>query len=294
MYDFQRIQHGTILTHAVLAGLTPLIPVPLLDDWVKTIFLRRMVRQLSQGRGLSLPPEVHGALIQEDFWDNCVEGCLGIGFKLLRYAFRKIFFWVEWRRALNTVSITYYTGFLLDAALLDGYPLGAAYGVGQGGAAALPALDGAPTAAASEQQLAAAAYLREAIRRARYGANLKLIQRLIRPKDMLAAAFTLARRALGQLPRMLWALAAALWQGLLSAPGAVLRGVISFPRRVREVFYLRVQVLLGREKAPELLAVERLVRSMQDALLKIDPSHFDHLHDRLVEEMNSRKEADSF
>jgi hypothetical protein len=103
---------------------------------------------------------------------------------------------------------------------------------------------------------------------------------------MLLAAWALIRRALGQLPRMLLALVIAFWQGLRAAPGAVLRGVISFPRRVRDAFYLRVQVLLGREKAPELLAVERLVRSMQEALLKIDPAHFDSLRARLIEEIN--------
>ena len=293
MYSYERINHTIVLTHAVLAGLTPLIPIPFLDDWVKAIFLRRMVRQITLARGINLPNEVVDTLLQEDFWNNCLDGCLGITFRLLRELFSKVFFWIEWRRALNTVSITYYTGFLLDAALLDGYPLAAPVALpvtNPDAAAGSPNVAGTPPTAASLDALAyqinAATLLREAIRRARYGANLKLIQRLIRPRELLSAAWTLTRRSLAQLPRMLVAVLVALWQGMRAAPGAVLRGVIGFPRRARDAFYLRVQVLLGREKAPELLAVERLVHSMQESLLKIDPAYFDSLRVRLIEEIN--------
>ena len=42
---------GTIATHAVLAGLTPLIPVPVVDDIAKNYFRRRMVRGLAPRTG---------------------------------------------------------------------------------------------------------------------------------------------------------------------------------------------------------------------------------------------------
>ena len=35
-----------IITHAVLTGLTPLIPVPIVDDLVKSYFQRRLVREV--------------------------------------------------------------------------------------------------------------------------------------------------------------------------------------------------------------------------------------------------------
>jgi hypothetical protein len=263
MYDFKQVNHGTILTHAVLVGLTPLIPIPFVDDWAKTIFQRRMIRQVTQARGLTLNNQEIETLLQEDFWDNCLEGCVGVGLRLLREIFSKIFFWIEWRRALSLISITYYTGFLLDAALLDGYTF-----------------TGDP-----KNRLKEAAILYSAIRRTRAGANLKLIQRLVSPRALLGAAWTLVRRTIGMVPRMLLALPGAIWQGIRSAPGAVVRGVISFPRRVRNAFYLRIQVLLGREKAPEIQAVQRIAQSMQDALLRIDPSHFDALHQRLQAEL---------
>lgn len=257
MYNFSRIQHTVILIHALLVGLTPLIPIPFLDDWVKNIFLRRMVRQITAARGLALGnAEVEG-LLQEDFWSGCVEGCAYSVLYLLRELFSKIFFWIEWQRAINLVSVTYYTGFLLDAALLDGY-----------------ALQSSPEAAAR---------LGKAIRSARYGANMKIIQRLVRPWDFLKGALQMIRQAVGQLPKMLAALPGAFWQGLIATPGRVGNQVQSLPQRIRASFYLRIQVILGKEKAPEIRVIERLAQSMQEALLKMDSSHFDALYAKLQE-----------
>jgi hypothetical protein len=160
---------------------------------------------------------------------------------------------------VSLVSATYYTGFLLDAALLDGYPL-----------------QGSP---------AAAARLYAAIRRARYGANAKIIQRLLRPRAFLGGAWQLIRQAVATLPKMLVALPGAIWQGLISTPRRVGAGVQSLPQRIRSSFYLRIQVILGKEKAPEIRAVERLAQTMQEALLKMDSSPFDALHAQLQAEL---------
>ncbi len=261
MYSFSSINHITILVHALLAGLTPLIPIPFLDDWVKSIFLRRMVRQVASARGVALGNAEVEALLQEDFWNGCVEGCAYGVLYLLRELFSKIFFWIEWQRAFNLVSFTYYTGFLLDAALLDGYPL--------------------------RDSPEAAARLRDAIWRARHGANLKIIQRLIRPGAFLRGAWQIIRQAVGQLPKMLAALPGAIWSGLKSTPRRVGQGVQSLPGRIRTNFYLRIQVLLGREKAPEIRAIEQLARGMQERLLKMDSSYFDALYEKLRGELGN-------
>lgn len=266
LYEFTRIHHTVILTHSVLIGLTPLIPIPIVDDWIKSAFQRSLVRQLTGAHGVRLTNEQVDALIQESFWDGCVESCLGVIVYLLRELVSKVLFFLEWRRSFNLVGQTYYTGFLLDAALLDGYPL---------------AGDGKTTAEAAR--------LREAIRRARYGANMRLIQRLfreaVRPFSLLGAAGPLIRQAFGSLPRLLAGLPGAVWRGLRAAPGQVARGVGSIPRRIMDNIYLRVQVLLGRQKAPELVMIQRIVQSMQAALLKTDPAHFDDLHARLQMEL---------
>lgn len=272
MYEFRRINHAAILTHAVLIGLTPLIPIPIVDDWVKSAFQRSLVRQVTSARGLKLTNEQIETLIQENFWEGCVEGCLGVVVYVLRELLSKILFFLEWRRAFNLVGQTYYTGFLLDAALLDGYPL-----AGTGGSTA------------------EAGQLREAIRRARYGANLRLIQHLfreaVRPFSLLGAAGPLIKRAFTSLPRLLVSLPGAAWRGLRSAPGQLVRGVSGIPRRIMNNVYLRVQVLLGKEKAPELETVRRIAQSMQAGLEKLDPTHFNELHVRLTMELENKPEV---
>jgi hypothetical protein len=262
MYDFRRINHPLILTHSVLIGLTPLIPIPFVDDWIKAGFQRRMFRQIAAAHEIQLSPEEVNALSQEDFWDSCASGCLHLFFRLLREIASKIFFWIEWRRAVNLVSISYYTGFLFDAALLDGYTLQS-----QPGSPPEPAVK-----------------LREAIRRARYGANMRLIQRIfrqsVRPLAFLGAAWQLARRAFSALPGLLAALPRTVWRAIRGTPG-----------RIRDNLYLRIQMLLGKQKAPELKAVERIVQSMQAALLNMDSTHFDELRAKLLLEL-SKQEPD--
>jgi hypothetical protein len=264
MYTFSQINHTAILIYALLVGLTPLIPIPFLDDWVKGIFLRRMVRQVTSARGQTLGDAEVEALLQEDFWSGCVEGCLYSVLYLLREIFSKIFFWIEWQRAVNLVSVTYYTGFLLDAALQGGYPL-----------------QGSPEAAAR---------LYRAIRHARYGANMKVIQGMVRPRVLLNGAWQIIRQSVGQLPKMLAALPGAVWQGIRSTPRLVGEGVQNLPQRIRSSFYLRIQVLLGKEKAPEIRTIERLAHSMQETLLKMDSSPFDALYARLQQELKPATE----
>jgi hypothetical protein len=106
-----------LVTHAVLVGLTPLIPVPLLDDVVKNYFRRRMVRGLASASGRSLSEKELDALASERE-RGCVGGCL---FALLVYPlksiFRKLFYFLEWKRAVDLASRTYHFGYLVDYAL---------------------------------------------------------------------------------------------------------------------------------------------------------------------------------
>jgi hypothetical protein len=275
MYRFSAINHPVILTHAVLVALTPLIPIPILDDWVKNMFLRRMVRQLTDMRGQPLSPDQVEALIQEDFWDSCVEGCFNLGLYLIRELLSKIFFLIEWRRAFQLIGVVFYTGFLIDSALLDGYEVSAPDG-----------------------SSARAARLREAVRRTRYGANLRLIQRLvrenIRPLAFLRAAWLLAGQAVASLPKLLIRIPGTLWSAVQAAPGQVAQGAVStwarvhaVPRQIRSNLAQLVQVFLGKQKPRELILIEKIVQSLQNALLRLDTSHFDQLHDKLLVELNN-------
>ncbi len=102
-----------IITHAVLAGLTPLIPIPFVDDLVKTYFQRRLVRGLAASYGQSISEQDIKTL--SDDRGGCLSGCLGtIILYPLKAISRKILFFLEWKRAVDIVSRLYYHGYLLD------------------------------------------------------------------------------------------------------------------------------------------------------------------------------------
>lgn len=111
---------NTLITHAVLTGLTPLIPIPFVDDMVYMHFLRSMVQQLGTERGAILTPEVVQALTAQRR-GGCPLGCV-VNLLLfpLKYIFRKFFFFIELKRMADIISRTYYFGFLIDTALRDG------------------------------------------------------------------------------------------------------------------------------------------------------------------------------
>ncbi len=110
-----------IILHAILAGLTPLIPVPLVDDLVKSYFQRRLVRKLAAAHAQKLSDTQVEALA-DDKASGCWSGCLVTVLLLpLKAIFRKIFFFLEWKRAVDIVSHNYYQGYLMDYALASNW-----------------------------------------------------------------------------------------------------------------------------------------------------------------------------
>ena len=105
-----------LITYSVLTGVTPLIPVPLADDLARDYFRRRLIRTLADAHHLSLSPETIKALTAERR-SGCLGGCLA---QLLIYplkkAFRKIFYFLEWKRAVDLTSYTLHYGYLVDYA----------------------------------------------------------------------------------------------------------------------------------------------------------------------------------
>jgi hypothetical protein len=110
-------QQHVLLMHAVLTGLTPLIPVPLLDDLVKSYFRKRLVRSLAASSGRPLTDEELNALASEPE-GGCLGGCVGTVLVYpLKKLFRKIFYFLEWKRAVDLTSRTYHFGYLVGHAL---------------------------------------------------------------------------------------------------------------------------------------------------------------------------------
>ena len=109
--------HHVLITHAVLTGLTPLIPVPLVDDLVKSYFRKRLVRSLAAGAGRVLTEEEVEALTSEAE-SGCLRGCVvSVLIYPLKAVFRKIFYFLEWKRAADLTSRTYHFGYLIGYAL---------------------------------------------------------------------------------------------------------------------------------------------------------------------------------
>ena len=107
----------TLVTHAVLVGLTPLIPVPLVDDLVKSYFRKRLVRSLAASAGRTLGEEELDALTAEGD-GGCLRGCaVAVVVYPLKAVFRKIFYFLEVKRAADTASRTYHFGYLVGHAL---------------------------------------------------------------------------------------------------------------------------------------------------------------------------------
>jgi hypothetical protein len=107
-----------LLKYSLLIGITPLVPIPFLDDYLRRIFRRRMVGSLIRNAGSgSVPAEAVEALIREE-GRGCLLGCLSSVFLYpLKKIFRKVFFFLEWKRAVDMTSHSFHFGYLVDFSL---------------------------------------------------------------------------------------------------------------------------------------------------------------------------------
>ena len=115
-------QQLTLITHALLVGLTPLIPVPLADDLAQQYLQGRMVRALARAHGVAIDDkDLPGMLSVLPTRKGCLHGCLlsALTYPIKKLA-RKIFFFLEIKRAVDLTSYTYHYGYLLDYAMREG------------------------------------------------------------------------------------------------------------------------------------------------------------------------------
>lgn len=106
-----------LIGHSVLVGLTPLVPVPILDDRLRAYFERRLAREIAALHGLTLGEDdlrVVGEGPGQDFWAELRRGALLLPVRLL---LRKVFLVLNVKRASDAASTTYNRGYLLDVAL---------------------------------------------------------------------------------------------------------------------------------------------------------------------------------
>ncbi|MDT7689407.1 MAG: hypothetical protein QOJ70_2648 [Acidobacteriota bacterium] len=107
----------SLVTHAVLVGLTPLIPLPFVDDLLKNYFRKRLLRSLAAANGRVLVEDELDALAAERE-RGCLSGCLLAALVYpLKAIFRKVFYFLEWKRAVDLTSRTYHFGYLASYAM---------------------------------------------------------------------------------------------------------------------------------------------------------------------------------
>jgi hypothetical protein len=111
----------TLATYAVLVGLTPLIPVPFVDDAAEAALLRRMVRALATARGVTLGDDDVRRLAVGTGDGLVKKIARGVVVYPIKKLFRKTFFFLEGKRVIDLASLTFCRGYLLDVAFERGW-----------------------------------------------------------------------------------------------------------------------------------------------------------------------------
>ncbi len=119
----------SLIGHSVLTALCPLIPIPFLDDWIRDVVRRRMVRGLSAETNTPLSDrriDILACGYDPISASGCLSGCLVKAFKipaqfvfklLFKKILRKIVFVLAIKDSVDTFSATFHEGFLLRHAL---------------------------------------------------------------------------------------------------------------------------------------------------------------------------------
>jgi hypothetical protein len=111
-----------IYADATFAGLSVLIPIPLLDVAFEQIFRRRMPRSIARARSRQLPPDVirllnhlgcsPAALLLFPLW---------LAFLLLKRLSKKILYFLTVKDAVDSLSYYWHRAFLLDYMMRAGH-----------------------------------------------------------------------------------------------------------------------------------------------------------------------------
>ncbi len=117
-------QLGRVAFHAVAAGLTPLIPVPFLDDYALRQVREGMVRALLREHGLPAPEAAVGVLAGSHQGRTLGGRLLGYLKSMALFPVRKVFrkaFLVLWvKDCVDMASVSLHHGYLLQHALARG------------------------------------------------------------------------------------------------------------------------------------------------------------------------------
>ncbi|WP_375760101.1 hypothetical protein [Corallococcus exercitus] len=110
--------------HAVAAGLTPLIPVPFLDDYALRQVREQSVRDQLKERGLKAPDKavavLAGSYDARSLGGRLVSYLKAVALFPVRKVFRKVFFILWVKDCVDLTSVCLHHGYLLHHALQRG------------------------------------------------------------------------------------------------------------------------------------------------------------------------------
>ena len=111
---------GILLTHTALVALTPLLPIPFVDELVERYVLRRMVRRLASAHRLRIWDEEVSALVDRRSTRLLGRAVLGAALSPLKRLLRKTFLVLVGKKVIDTASSCYHRGWLIDRAFALG------------------------------------------------------------------------------------------------------------------------------------------------------------------------------
>jgi hypothetical protein len=112
-----------IYADATLAGLSVLIPIPLIDSLFEKFFERRIPPTIARRRNRPLSPAVLHELRPPQ--DGCIQSCfllvLALTVGMIKRLSRKLFYFLTVKEATDKVSYYWRRAFLIDYALSNGH-----------------------------------------------------------------------------------------------------------------------------------------------------------------------------
>jgi hypothetical protein len=103
----------SVIYHSILIGAALFVPIPILDERLAMFLWKRMVSDLAKSHNRTLTKEQLLALSYQSRF-VVSEGCLFLLGRVLKELFQEIFFFLEWRKAINLATDAYYSGYLLN------------------------------------------------------------------------------------------------------------------------------------------------------------------------------------
>lgn len=113
----------TLYADATLAGLSVLVPIPIVDSAFEWFFRRRMPGAVARRHGRRLDPAVAQALNRDD--QGCLQSCLLLPITgtiyLVKRLSKKLLYFLTIKDASDRLSYYWHRAFLLDQALRAGH-----------------------------------------------------------------------------------------------------------------------------------------------------------------------------